>query len=262
MATALYGEVDRDQSSRLYVIAITHLMTMNPGSYSRRGDALRRRSRYKRAAVLAGFAVALAFVARQRIAQPASAEATHDEVSTQGDAGLFTSESRRLQSELDQTRGELDLARTELQRTRQILGFSSRYGIAADLAGSILDVALAEGIDPELGFRLVKLESDFKERATSPVGAVGLTQVMPATAKYFVKGVTRERLYDRETNLRVGFRYLRTLVGQYKGDVKLALLVYNRGPAAVEAALRQGVNPTNGYDRILTKGYKGTGTVD
>ena len=240
----------------MYVIDLTHLMIKHHSSYSRRGDAIRRRNRIKRVALVGGFALAAAVVARQRMAQPASAEATHEEV------GIFEGRAM-LQRELDDARGRLGLAQAELERAKRVIAFSSRYGIGADLAGSILDISLAEGIDPELGFRLVKLESDFNERATSPVGALGLTQVMPTTAGYFLKGkVTRERLYDRETNLRVGFRYLRTLVGEYRGNVKLALLVYNRGPAAVNAALKQGVNPTNGYDRILTRGYKGSGTVD
>ena len=241
---------------RVYVIDITHLMIKHHVSYDRRGDAIRRRNRIKRVVLVAGSCLAAVVVARQQMAQPASAEATHEEV------GIFDGRET-LQRELDDTRGHLNLARAELERAKRVIEFSSRYGIAADLAGSILDISQAEGIDPELGFRLVKLESDFKERATSPVGALGLTQVMPSTARYFMKGsVTRERLYDRETNLRVGFRYLRTLMGQYKGDVKLALLVYNRGPAAVQAAMKQGINPTNGYDRILTRGYKGNGTVD
>lgn len=233
------------------------MLTIDHGSYVRRGDAIRRRNRIKRAALLAGFVITAGLVARQQMLQPANAEATHEET------GLFASgEAVRLRRELDDTRGKLDLTRAELERAKQVMSFSTRYDIGADLAASILDVSRAEGIDPELGFRLVKLESDFKERALSPVGAIGLTQVMPSTAKYFHRGVTRERLFDRETNLRVGFRYLRTLVQEYRGDVKLALLVYNRGPVAVEAALKQGVNPTNGYDRIVTRGYKGTGTID
>ena len=108
----------------------------------------------------------------------------------------------------------------------------------------------------------MKLESDFNVHATSPVGALGLTQVMPSTAKYYVKGITAERRYDPNTNLRVGFRYLRGLVDEYHGDVKLALLVYNRGPVAVEKSRAQGDNPSNGYDRMLTKGYRGNGVVE
>ena len=85
---------------------------------------------------------------------------------------------------------------------------------------------------------------------------------MLPTAKYFDKAVTRERLFDPQTNLRIGFRYLRGLMKSYKGDLKLALLVYNRGPVAVERALATGVDPANGYDRVIMKGYGGTGLAE
>ena len=172
------------------------------------------------------------------------------------------SSDTRLQAELDKTRGELDLANAQLARWNRIFTYSSQYRIAADLAADIYDISQAEGIEPDLAFRLVRVESEFNERATSPVGAVGLTQLMPATAKYFEKGVTRARLYDRRTNLRIGFRYLRTLIREQRGNVKMALLVYNRGPVAVQAARRQGANPSNGYDNAVTKGYNGRGVVD
>jgi soluble lytic murein transglycosylase-like protein len=86
--------------------------------------------------------------------------------------------------------------------------------------------------------------------------------VMLPTARYFDRTITEQRLYDRRTNLRIGFRYLRALIDEHDGDVRLALLVYNRGPVAVQNALRAGLNPTNGYDRIIMKGYEGKGTVD
>jgi soluble lytic murein transglycosylase-like protein len=85
---------------------------------------------------------------------------------------------------------------------------------------------------------------------------------MLPTARYFDKNITREKLNDRETNLRIGFRYLRGLVKSYKGDLKLALLVYNRGPVAVEHALTAGQDPANGYDRVILKGYEGKGLVE
>jgi soluble lytic murein transglycosylase-like protein len=127
------------------------------------------------------------------------------------------------------------------------------------MAGDVMDASLREGIDPELSFHLVRLESEFNPRAVSKVGAVGLTQLMPSTASMFEKGLTREQLFVPKTNLRVGLRYLRTLLDQYKGNVRLALLAYNRGEDAVWRDVRAGVNPGNGYDQWVMKGYKGKG---
>lgn len=212
-------------------------MRQTRSTYIYRGDAVRKRRRLKNALLAAGVLLAAGLLAGSRgLTSEARAERVGD--------------------------GELELARNQLERANRIIAYSTTYRIPADLASSIHDIALAEGIEPDLGFRLVRLESDFNERAVSPVGAVGLTQLMPSTARYFDKSVTREKLYDRETNLRIGFRYLRTLIREYKGDLKLALLVYNRGPAAVEAALDMGLDPANGYDRIVMKGYRGQGTVD
>ena len=224
------------------------------GTYVHRGDASRRHARAKRAALFLSFCGALGMAWDARTGP--------QEVSAQPVAFGRGAEYLKMRSELDAARGELSVANMQLERWNRIYNFSTRYRITADLAASIYDIALGEGIEPELAFRLVRVESEFKERATSPVGAIGLTQVMPATAKYFVKDASREALYDRDTNLRVGFRYLRALIREYKGNVKLALLVYNRGPQAVEASRELGLDPSNGYDRIVTKGYSGRGTVD
>ena len=229
------------------------------GTYVHRGDAYRRRKRLKRTVLALSFFGAAAFVVGNR--NPAAPAAEAAPVHSSG-FKINVATDRSLAFALDSARGELNLVRAQLERAQKVINYSSRYDIGADLAGTIVDVASAEGIDPELAFRLVKLESDFNVRATSPVGAIGLTQVMPATAKYYVKGITREKLYDPQTNLRIGFRYLRGLVDEYDGNVKLALLVYNRGPVAVAKARAQGDNPSNGYDRILTKGYSGSGVME
>ena len=237
------------------------------GTYVHRGEPRRRPSRLKQGLVTVGFLAAATFVVL-KVRGPAGAVA---EVAAAGVAVAAPEVSFQfgpdksmedLQIELDAARGELDLARTQMDRMKRIIQYSSRYQIGADLAGSIVDIALAEGIDPELAFRLVQRESDFNPRATSPVGAVGLTQLMPGTARYFVKGITRERLYEPTVNLRIGFRYLRGLIAEHRGNVKLALLVYNRGPVSVSAALAEGRDPSNGYDRYVTRGYKGKGIVD
>ncbi|MBY0490587.1 MAG: transglycosylase SLT domain-containing protein [Gemmatimonadaceae bacterium] len=152
--------------------------------------------------------------------------------------------------------------RESLSRWHRIYTFSTQYRIKADLARRIYDASVTAGIEPELGFRLVRVESVFNPRAQSPVGAVGLTQLMLGTAREFEPGVTREQLMDPDVNLRIGFKYLRTLIREYKGDLKLALLVYNRGPAAVQSALSMGVSPANGYESLMLRGYRGRGTLD
>lgn len=230
------------------------------GTYVHRGDGLRRRRQLVRGLYVTGFVAACAFLVTHRKPEPTTAMAAEVDHSTHffGLGG----ESDRLRSQLETSRGDVNLLRAQLDRATRILDFSTRYKVTGDLATSIFDTSLEEGIDPDLAFRLVRLESDFNDHATSPKGAIGLTQVMPATAKFFVRGVTRDGLYDRKTNLRVGLRYLRTLVDQYHGNVNLALLVYNRGEVAVTDALRAGQNPTNGYDRAVMRGYKGSGVIN
>jgi len=207
--------------------------------------------------IVAGLLVVVALLPRER---PREAEASSTPVVSAFPFGI--ADARRMHAELDSAKGQLVLVQAQLERANTVMEYSTKYKVSADLAGSIYDVALAEGIEPDLGFRLVKVESEFHDRATSRVGALGLTQVMPATARDFVPGITREQLYDRKTNLQIGFRYLRGLIGEYKGDVKLALLVYNRGPVAVESLRALGLDPRNGYEAAVTRGYSGKGTVD
>ena len=230
------------------------------GTYVHRGDRQRRRIRVKQTVLALSFFGAVGFLLGNR--EPVAANAEAASLPGTSPFHIDISTDRTLATQLDSARGELDLAKAQLDRANKIIGFSTQYSINADLASNIVDVARAEGIDPDLAFRLVKLESDFNPRATSPVGALGLTQLMPSTARFYDKKITAQRLYDPRTNLRIGFRYLRGLVDEYDGNVRTALLVYNRGPVAVAKSKAQGDNPSNGYDRILFKGYRGRGVVD
>ncbi len=145
-----------------------------------------------------------------------------------------------------------------------IATYALRYGIPYDFAATIQAIAHEEGIDPELAFRLVHVESRFRERAVSPVGARGLTQLMPTTAQELQPGITDEQMFERDTNLRLGFRYLRGLLDRYDGQVSEALHAYNRGPARVNRIRSAGGDPANGYaDKVLGTGspeaYQGDG---
>ena len=164
-------------------------------------------------------------------------------------------------------RGFWQWLRDEARRVRTLDGgpvsFAMRYRISPQLARTIQNAAEAQGLDPELGFRLVRAESNFNPRARSHAGALGLTQLMPFTARWLDRGMTTpERIMQPEANLAAGFRYLRRLIDKY-GDLRLALLAYNRGEGAVDRDLRRGRNPENGYTRrVLGSGmerYRGDG---
>jgi soluble lytic murein transglycosylase-like protein len=103
------------------------------------------------------------------------------------------------------------------------------------------EAAKKQDIDYELLKALIATESGFDAGAVSPKGAVGLMQVMPATAERY--GVTGDRkspiekkLHDPRTNITAGTRYLRYLLNLFPGRLELALAAYNAGEGAVQRA--------------------------
>jgi len=178
-----------------------------------------------------------------------------DAVAPAPNAGFVARRIGSLGDQLDATRGELDLLRIQLDRANAILDNSMKYQIPADLAASIYDIALSEGIDPALGFQLVKIESSFKANARSSMGAIGYTQLQVTTARFYEPDVTERALTQRDLNLRIGFRFLNDLLKKFDNDTHLALLAYNRGPAKVADILAQGGDPTNGYSDAVLRGY-------
>lgn len=101
-------------------------------------------------------------------------------------------------------------------------------------------------MDPLLIMALVKVESHFDEEATSHRGAIGLMQLMPATAREMAertgmgKNLDEKDLSDPDVNLRLGIHYLSMLREEFKGDTVTMLAAYNAGPANVRAWLKNG----------------------
>jgi len=117
-------------------------------------------------------------------------------------------------------------------------------------------------VDYELLQAVIATESGFDAAAVSPKGAVGLMQIMPATAqRYGVAGDRKtpveQKLADPRTNIRVGARYLRDLLAMFPGQLELALAAYNAGEGAVLRAGSRVPNyrETQSYVRTVLQLY-------
>lgn len=90
-------------------------------------------------------------------------------------------------------------------------------------------IAHMHGVHPALLKAVIEVESGFNAQARSPKGAIGLMQVMPATAARYGD----YDLYSPEQNIDVGTRYLHDLLAMFNGNVRLAVAAYNAGENAV-----------------------------
>jgi soluble lytic murein transglycosylase-like protein len=161
-----------------------------------------------------------------------------------------------LRTELEDIRGKLALAEVRIERLNAVAKYSGLYKVPADLAAAIYDIALAEGIHPSLGFQLIKVESGFKAGARSDKGAIGYAQVRLKTARGYDPSLTERDLHDRDTNLRIGFRFLKDMLAQFDQDLQMALVAYNRGPGRVVELISRGEDPSNGYAQSVLKGVR------
>ena len=103
----------------------------------------------------------------------------------------------------------------------------------------IKQYATLHNVDPALVKAVIAVESAFQPSVVSAKGALGLMQIIPGTGeRYGVVGDRKksvaEKLSDPETNVRVGTRYLRDLLGMFKQNVELALAAYNAGEGSVQ----------------------------
>jgi soluble lytic murein transglycosylase-like protein len=101
---------------------------------------------------------------------------------------------------------------------------------AAQYHSLIEEHSTRNGVSQDLVHAVIQAESAFNPRARSPKGAMGLMQLMPATATEF--GVIDP--YNPVENVRAGVKYLKQLLDSYAGKVELALAAYNAGPGAVK----------------------------
>ena len=112
----------------------------------------------------------------------------------------------------------------------------------------------ASGVDPYLVAAIIREESQYDQQAVSRVGAIGLMQVMPGTAnavaqRLGIPAVGRDDLFDQETNIQIGVRYVEQLLAQFSGNVALAIASYNAGPIVVKSWIA--LHPGRSQDEFI-----------
>jgi soluble lytic murein transglycosylase-like protein len=129
---------------------------------------------------------------------------------------------------------------------------------SAEVDAAIEQAAARHRVDPNLVRAMVKVESNFNPQAVSRKGAMGLMQLMPATARQ----LNVSNPFDPQENVDAGVRYMKNLLNNFGGDVRLSLAAYNAGTGAVT---RSGgvphINETQNYVKQITDLYWRSGPI-
>lgn len=140
----------------------------------------------------------------------------------------------------------------EVEDAKQDFSKPAATNNKAQLLNMINKVARENGVDEKLVQAVIKQESGFNANAKSKAGAIGLMQLMPATAK--AMGVKDP--YNATQNVEGGVKYLKSLLNKYNGNIILSLAAYNAGPNAVDKY--SGVPPykeTQNYVKNILANY-------
>ena len=124
------------------------------------------------------------------------------------------------------------------ERTKDLIDFDQRYPMP--LRETVVRRAGDIRLDPAYVYGLIRQESRFMMDARSHVGASGLMQVMPATAKWTAKKIgltnfTPDQITDREVNVAIGTGYLKLVLDDFEGSMPMATAAYNAGPGRPRA---------------------------
>ena len=119
------------------------------------------------------------------------------------------------------------------ERTKSSADYTQRFPMPFQKA--VVAHSQAVGLDPAYVYGLIRQESRFIMDARSGVGASGLMQVMPATARWTAKkigmtGFTADQINDRDTNITIGTAYLKLALDDFAGSMPMAAAAYNAGP--------------------------------
>ncbi len=122
----------------------------------------------------------------------------------------------------------------------------------------VLESAREYNLDCALIFSVIKVESNFNNKAKSSAGALGLMQVLPSTAEYIAEmlKISEYSLFDERTNIEFGSYYLRYLIDKFS-DIDTALCAYNAGEGKVKEWLKNKEYSKDGK-RLFSVPYRET----
>ncbi len=128
------------------------------------------------------------------------------------------------------------------------------------VAATIVRDANLHGIDPNLVIAVIHIESRGNTFALSPVGAMGMMQIMPTTGEELAAQLEipwrgSQTLFDPVLNVRMGVAYLKQLESRY-GSMATALAAYNWGPGRIDSRLRHGVALPVVYSGSVLASYR------
>ncbi|HQR86897.1 MAG TPA: transglycosylase SLT domain-containing protein [Limnohabitans sp.] len=155
-------------------------------------------------------------------------------VDAQGKAGMMSDRELLAAAQVACDNQVWDRCINTSERTRTVIDFEQRFPMPHKDA--VIARSKTINLDPAYVYGLIRQESRFVTDARSHVGAAGLMQVMPATAKWTARKIglnnfTPNQINDRDTNIAIGTGYLKLVLDSFEGSMPLAAGAYNAGPS-------------------------------
>ena len=143
-------------------------------------------------------------------------------------------------------------------------GNSSSNSAINEYREEVLKYSIKYGLEPAFIYAIIETESNFNQNASSPVGAKGLMQIMPATFEEMKKqftldgeeddGYTFDNILEPEVNIKYGVRYCKYIKDMFpQASIKTWAAAYNAGPFAVQGWLSNALYSSDGIDLIYEK---------
>jgi soluble lytic murein transglycosylase-like protein len=150
-------------------------------------------------------------------------------------------EKTYLEKELVKWQEEVSQLNQELEKMKIYVQNINKYAEAYRTTPEIITMVITESekynLNPTIMFELIRAESSFNSQVVSKMGAKGLCQITPRTAKELARELkleySEEKLFDHHYNIQLGTYYLAKLLKEYNMDYHKALTAYNRGPTGL-----------------------------